>query len=743
MEIFTIIKILMLLILILIIAQIICISIKANIYKTGGVGPDENLPLIDNVNNIQIKINNNLPLINNVNNIKVIPININAEYLTASERGDFSSGIGNNPLNINFSELLQKLNNYDICPEGVELLMNALINNDSFIRQLFMGEYIDAFIDIVLKKNFLTIPNFGILSYMYISNIVKATTNVGDIKATTNVGDVKTTANVGDIKTTANVGDIKATANVGDVKATANVGDIKTTILQILLKIDLKRKILKRRVKRKSLKVQLNPYLDQFIVELLKFNICYSFMFDIFDKFYLSLSHFRRTEILKFILMFKMEKQQFKKFSVIEINFDNYEDLSEKNNIYLDIITYAKKLIGHYQFKNCHQLVFDGQIDNRDKFLNNLALLIIGFDTSTNAYVCVLLYPTIFKIFKEFQEKKEAITFMGKSAYNLFGGGPDYYNYKSKYSEQLKKLKSGISASAHEYTESINKLIAEYENDIYNVLEKMTEPNTNLLNFFKIPAKEKFTKAWVPMLIKDTSTLFTDERYREKKLFLLSAHGNSFPPKQKTIVLEDNETVIMSCNPLEGIGLNYFDMEDLIFYHPIDENELDKLLQNYICKGFIDRGINRFKSIHSRNNFCMFTKKCPNIDLDFYEDENIAENIYLKSSICNITAEWPIIFRPNTINELIAQLGLNPSEISEDVSKLLLNHDGPKKKLYAASCIEKYFYNKTIFHRYLYFVIFGKFHEKIHYRVHYFLVNFPKDLSYKYHYMMSNFVEFF
>lgn len=186
-------------------------------------------------------------------------------------------------------------------------------------------------------------------------------------------------------------------------------------------------------------------------------------------------------------------------------------------------------------------------------------------------------------------------------------------------------------------------------------------------------AKEKFTKAWVPMLIKDTSTLFTDERYREKKLFLLFAHGNSFPPKQKIIVLEDNETVIMSCNPLEGISVTYLDMEDLIFYHPIDENELDKLLQNYICKEFINRGIKR-PGYSYRNNFCMFTKKCPNINLGFYGE---VENA-LKPPVF-ISAEWPIIFRPNTINELIAQLDLTPSEISEDVGKLLLNHDGPKK----------------------------------------------------------------
>jgi hypothetical protein len=272
-------------------------------------------------------------------------------------------------------------------------------------------------------------------------------------------------------------------------------------------------------------------------------------------------------------------------------------DVIESTNILdnIKIKKYTKMIIKdiknyHYYFQGENNFQFSKYDKNRDKFLNNLGLLIIGYDKNINCYICILLYPLIFYKYKEYQNHKDDVRGLhGKD--RIFGG----LNH-----EQIDLLLS------------FEHMILSKPNDWF-----MLTP------FYYIAVDNAIQ--WRPMLIKQLNDLksYSEENaiFKDMKKFCIICHGED--TNNKKINLEDNEYIIMSCDA--GLVVNpTLLIDEIRFIFSSNDNfvqKIEKLFEdtekyNKYNQKVDDNGNGDI----IRNNFCIYTKKCPDLNLFYFND---------------------------------------------------------------------------------------------------------------------------
>jgi hypothetical protein len=436
----------------------------------------------------------------------------------------------------------------------------------------------------------------------------------------------------------------------------------------------------------------------------------------------------------------KFNKNQiFKLYTAIEIDFTNNKFIEEKMEIYKKIMDYVNYLIKKDKEDSPeHQYLLydnDPSIDNnRDKLLNNLCLLIIGV-TETN-YICILLYPMIFTEFKKYQKEKEDTNFGNINLYKVdkktqtkfrkgvFEGGgsgrctikncscigfmakseidPDICYYcNHPYDAHLDMGSSAVSQSKKysvmlENLKEYNKInflkASKFGKDIVDILHSNID-NYPPIPFFQIPMDKNFTKHWRPMSIKALDDAFFDNIYDTAKRFFIDAHG-AVPSGNdiKTIDLRDNEIVIMSCAPNEPTAMEPRHLL-LLFY---DNKNHKKLLIRQLNRISSTNTINRSSAEASlsgvlyRNNFCIYTKKCPNLRLQFY---NRSGNQFMKS-IPRAVFEYPIQFKFNTVGDLLDILHIDKNMPIESPIYGLSLQNHTDQDIISVPSILQYFSNK-------------------------------------------------
>lgn len=321
------------------------------------------------------------------------------------------------------------------------------------------------------------------------------------------------------------------------------------------------------------------------------------------------------------------------------------------------LLLYAKKILDILQYSE-NKLQISSDYDNyRDKFLNNLALIII--DTIHNrigeiiTYKCILLYPQLFNAVKTYQENKNRLK--SKQGYK---GGLDINSIQQRIAPTL--------GSKFENIKNFN----ESSKGVINALEVLKREYIALedvfieLKVFEIPITE--VTNWHPMLIKSVITELYDEdniserntKYAHLQKFLINAHGMTDDNNNISIPLRENEYVVMLCNPfIPSSHSREIDIIviDTLLYKCTNFSDQLELLSQIINKN--NNQIVGRNMMGAINNFCVFSQKCPNLVLDFYEpiNEEIGDtqvdNIYYNTSFKAV--EFPIRCKSKTIAELI------------------------------------------------------------------------------------------
>jgi len=433
---------------------------------------------------------------------------------------------------------------------------------------------------------------------------------------------------------------------------------------------------------------------------------------------------------------------QFELYSIIEID-NSVEE-------YTQIKNYVKYLITQSKFGAIlvNKLVFGDETrdSNRDKFLNNLGLIVIGYDE--NNYICILLYPILFEKVKKYQQSRDLINSRQyrNTHSSIFGGlteedieqlkieNPNITDeeieqlrandeeieqlrandeklmqkklIQKNITENLQKKHSNIIAY-NEDKKELDKIFQDFKEII---IQNKNNNITNVIKLFKIPYN--MAKLWRPMAIKSFTGEYiqyyhSDESYplylydtpigevvppsyKDMKKFMIVAHGLNEPPEglPPTIDLEPNEIVIMSCNPWEPITAGVTSSLIMEFSSPIN---VDSIHYTNIAE-FLGASLNdQRRQATSRNNYCFYMKRCPNLSLQFYNprdfySRNRAEVSVYQSNIPFFTFESPMRYNANTIRELLQKLnsdiekadtirGISGEIISEEIQDLPLNQD--------------------------------------------------------------------
>jgi len=407
--------------------------------------------------------------------------------------------------------------------------------------------------------------------------------------------------------------------------------------------------------------------------------------------------------------------QVFTKYSIIELQGDSEQ--------YMYIILQNIKEILLWSRKSTKRaivdVIFDGENDtNRDKFLNNLGLLIVGYDNINREYICILLYPFLFKAYKAYQmtidaqSDDENIFAEGDPNYTKKGGGEHCIvcpctDFIPKEDDAELCTACGHTILQHNKTERLKSTFKKMTSSIIsqkNIKEKIRQKNKleflillyikkfeelgdlDAFKFFKIPFD--IAKKWRPMLIKSFSQYkeyystinpANSMRYKDMKKFYIDTHG-SINDEHLTIELLSNEIVIMSCHILETV--NSLRINSLInaFISPSNNDLIHIDNIEYIMN--IKESSHRTNSPQSifhdetfygnRNNYCIYTKKCPNLNLSFYDyDSEFRDNLPF------FTYETPMRYTSPTIRDFLTNLELTDrlSSTSPEILDLPLNVD--------------------------------------------------------------------
>jgi len=370
-----------------------------------------------------------------------------------------------------------------------------------------------------------------------------------------------------------------------------------------------------------------------------------------------------------------------KEFSELQLS-TNYNHLSEfqigdiieiktKNNeeslLNFSVIAYANEILkslNKYQTTE-QNFAFIGDDNNfRDKFLNNLALIVVDIDNEKQTYKCILLYPQLFAAFKKHQQLKDQIN--SSASHAVFGGLTEEDIAQLRLEnpniteEELKELKKNdLSQKLKPKFETIIEYV-ESTKGVYNILKSLRDEYNKLekfytvIQFFDIPFDN--AQIWKPMVIKGFADEFANlAPYEHLTKFYSHAHGNTidslFSKKSIKINLENNEYVVMSCNPFipvtTSMGLIH---EDIKFKFNNNNNFEEQLKLLYSS---MNGAINTDRNTQSsRNNYCVFSKRCPNIHLQYYDHNENERFKDINDTLMNIY-QFPMKFKSKTIRELI------------------------------------------------------------------------------------------
>jgi hypothetical protein len=271
------------------------------------------------------------------------------------------------------------------------------------------------------------------------------------------------------------------------------------------------------------------------------------------------------------------------------------------------------------------------------------------------------------------------------------------HNKTERLKSNFKKIASSIVDQKNEKTRQKNKL--EFLLQLYkNKFEEFGD--LEAFQFFKIPFA--LAERWRPMLIKSFSQYeryYSESnpdnsmKYKDMRKFNISAHGSTSIMKTN-IDLLPNEIVIMSCHILESV--TSCRMRDLIseFISPSNNDLIHIDNIRYLMntkessnrKDAISYMYEKETKYGDRNNYCIYTNRCPNLQLDFYDygstfRENLPFFIY----------ESPIRYSSATIRDFLLSLKLDDrlNTTSQEILDLPLNAD---TDLYSPNML-KYLFN--------------------------------------------------
>jgi hypothetical protein len=401
---------------------------------------------------------------------------------------------------------------------------------------------------------------------------------------------------------------------------------------------------------------------------------------------------------VNFMLFYKTKTKfefEFDQYSVIELKATAIA-INKRKEI-LDHINFILSMVKKKSKQHVINTIFKGEMDNnRDKFLNNLGLLIVGFNNTTDEYICILLYPFLFKAYKEYQVYLDTLEVSKEN--RVFNGGGKYdcnidgcictnfipsefdlqrcsncNHFEPNHNDNLRGkrlLKTKFLPKIREM--NIRKKKLKFILDLYkNIFYRTGIPE--MFKFFAIP--KDMAKKWQPMLIKSFSEYKKNysNLYHHMRKFIVKSHGRYIRPdidigENYNIDLEPNEIVIMSCNPFVPVTSNRINVLKMEFVSPSNNatihylNILDFLNSN---KETRDR---MFSS--DRNNYCMYTKKCPNLVLQHYDYGS-----EFQDNLPYFTFESPMRYSSPTIADLIMNLNSTPEKklTREEIFQLGLN----------------------------------------------------------------------
>jgi len=191
---------------------------------------------------------------------------------------------------------------------------------------------------------------------------------------------------------------------------------------------------------------------------------------------------------------------------------------------------------------------------------------------------------------------------------------------------------------------------------------------------------------WTPMSIKPIANAFGDifiNNFRQNSLIFQNAHGGESdnPP----IELMPNEYVLMNCNPWIS-AISKFQYVTLLFNQTLlnqgDSNSFRELiykiigdLKTYSRDELLKNDASEYFCL--KNNFCLFQKKCPDVNLENFNSYGMTPNPMGRPRFNGSNADsytnqipkpiiqYPVVYKSNTIEELVTKI---ESSLDEDNS---------------------------------------------------------------------------
>ena len=261
----------------------------------------------------------------------------------------------------------------------------------------------------------------------------------------------------------------------------------------------------------------------------------------------------------------------------------------------------------------------------RDKYLNNLPLIIIDIfkkiddSNSSNYCLCILLEPDLFDIYKAVIYKK----LKTKNFYEKDLKDRELTQFDFTPKEEIKNI---WKSAAKTVQSSEYQQMERFHKEFYKNLITFLKSKTKTIFSLQIPCFE--LEKWEPMLIKNLSVLKSMNSpesniklIEDLPTYILIAHGSE--STKLPIKLKYNEYVIMNCNPHTLSWASFMDMLKLFYTNPNDSSKIEIIEKYFNIPS--DGGVNLLETYErTKQNFCVFSKKCPNLNLYFKHDCNEA-----------------------------------------------------------------------------------------------------------------------
>ena len=335
--------------------------------------------------------------------------------------------------------------------------------------------------------------------------------------------------------------------------------------------------------------------------------------------------------------------------------------------------------------------------NGRDKYLNNLPLIIISIiDDNCN---CILLEPTLFDQYRNaLYSKIEAITEYEKNKASISTSGMS-----------LKEIATHRITSVFKTAQEYKKMEKMHKN-IYDIIINLID-SSDLISIHCNNLQQ-----WKPMLIKNFSYLKNMYSLVDPSIklietlptFIIVGHGkecNLLP-----IQLNDNEYVVMNCNPHTSSFVSNLNFLSTYYTKFGETNKTEKIENNYMAnyinyhKNINDYDDPKNNAANSKHNICVFLKKCPNLTIKLKNNCTKKTPHYINLQTLNIDCnvffktcayEFPIEYVINP-NSTIFNIDSNSNIFESESYKNQLNTLFQKKMSSKEQTYIKKFKNKII-----------------------------------------------